>query len=118
MERSKYLGVYFNRYEPTRDAFPFRAAIKQYTNDGVKFKDLGFFRSEEAAAHVYNVNALVMFGKGAIINDIDMTRDIAVELEEYMSKRRWFKELLSEAAATLQEHGTHLMKNANKYPDE
>ena len=52
MERSKYLGVYFNRYEPTRDAFPFRAAIKQYTNDGVKFKDLGFFRSEEAAAHV------------------------------------------------------------------
>lgn len=107
-ERSPYIGVYINRYKPTRASFPYRAALKKCNDGEYLYEDLGFFRSEEAAAFVYNVNSLCTYGPRAIINHVGLTPETEEELEEYMSKREWFGEMLTRAVQILEEYGPEI----------
>lgn len=83
MKRSQYLGVYHNKDE----TYPYRVAIKRFIYDkGVnttttEYINKGTFKTEESAAFAYNVYAIYEFGPNAVINNVELTPMIEVELE-------------------------------------
>ena len=104
MERSQYRGVYINKYKPTCEEFPYRVAIKQYINGTSKYKNIGFFKTEETSANIYNVYALNMFGKGAIINDVELSAETRVEMQAYFDTVWESKEILDKAMRILRKY--------------
>ena len=103
--KSKYLGVYRNNYAPSRDEFPWRAALKRYVNSKPEYTNIGYTRTEESAGCLYNIFALSTFGKGAIINDIDMTEEIEEEMNELIEHIDGFSEVIERSIAVLEEFG-------------
>ena len=83
--RSEYFGVYHNRKESTQAAVPYRAAIRRGRGDTAKWINLGYTKSEKVAAAIYNLYAVIFFGKGARVNEMTLNEAERQELED------WFK---------------------------
>lgn len=106
---SRYLGVYDNKYTPTQEEFPYRVAIKRFVNGMPEYTNIGYFQREDTAGFIYNVYALTTFGKGAVINDIEMSDQLELEVLDYANNEEGFDRLLIRVDDVLEEHG-HLIK--------
>ena len=113
MERSRYLGVYTNKYKPTCEEYPYRVAIKQYINGISRYKNIGFFKTEETSANIYNIYALNTFGRGAVINDVELGEETNKEMDLYFKSVVRADELLNKAVRILKEH-SDVIKVYNK----
>ena len=105
MERPEYLGVYNNNYALTQEEYPFRVAIKRYINGEAEFTNYGYFQTVETAAYVYNIYALSIFGKGAVINDVEPSVDIELEVAGYCNEHPEFCDTIDQATSVLEAHG-------------
>lgn len=111
MGRSKYLGVYTNKYKPTCKEYPYRVSLKRYTDSTPIYTDIGLFKTEETAANIYNIYALHSFGKGAIINDLPLSQETREEMQAFFDSVAHSDELLTQAMKTLKEHGGEIKIN-------
>ena len=84
--RSEYLGVYHNTSDESREEVPFRVAIKLMRKGVAKWVNLGYVKSERVAARIYNVYAINFFGKGAILNEVDLTPEEVQEYNAFINK--------------------------------
>jgi len=105
MSQSQYIGVYENRHAPTQKTKPYRVALKRYVNSKPEYTNIGYFNTEAAAAYVYNIYALNTFGKGAVINKLDITDDIEEELEEFIQEKAGIEVLVERAIELIEAHG-------------
>ena len=78
--RSEFLGVYNNNTESSKASVPFRAAIRMGHGAKARWLNLGYLASEKVAARIYNMYAVILFKKGAILNDVSLNN---LELEEF-----------------------------------
>jgi hypothetical protein len=85
IQRSEYLGVYNNTNENSSAEVPFRVAIKRQFKGQSSWTNLGYCKSEKVAARIYNMYAINFFGKGAILNDIELSHDELVEFNEFVN---------------------------------
>jgi len=111
MERSRYLGVYTNKYKPTCKEFPYRVSVKRYSNNVATYTDIGFFKTEETAANIYNIYALDTFGKGAVINDIPLSEETREEMQLYFDNTYGSNEILFHAMQILEKYTTEIQVN-------
>ena len=109
--QSKYLGVYNNNYFPTKDKYPYRIAVKRFIDDRREYLNFGHAKTEEAAAYIYNVYALTTFGRGAVLNDVEFTPEVELEVEYYSERTPGFKELVEQSLEVLSKHGTEIKVN-------
>lgn len=104
MTKAKYLGVYENRHKLTQDALPYRVAIKRYINGEPEYRDIGKFRSAETSAFIFNIYALNTFGKSTVINDVDLTDSMEVEIKEYAQRAPEFSSLVDHAIEIVEQN--------------
>ena len=83
--RSDYLGVYNNTSDHSKAEVPFRVAIKLMNQGKPNWTNLGYTKSEAVAARIYNMYAINFFGKGAIINDVDLSLEEKQEFEAFVT---------------------------------
>lgn len=116
--RSKYLGVYNNKYEPINAVYKYRVSIKRFVNSKAEYTNVGYFKQELAAAYVYNIYALAIFGKGAVINDIQPNAKIEEEVMAYSETRPDFLKMMEDAAFILEVHNKtikrHVVRDSGK----
>jgi hypothetical protein len=86
-KRSEYLGVYTNTQDSSKAEVPFRAAIRRGNGEKATWVNLGYTVSEKVAARVYNIYAICFFGKGAIINDINLDLEEMREFEAFINAK-------------------------------
>lgn len=112
MPFSKYLGVYENRHVPSNATLPYRVALKRYVNSTPEYTDIGRFKLEESAAFVFNVYSITTFGKGAVINEVDLTEEMEQEIEDFANKTKGFRELVDKVIDIVNKHGTEITVHA------
>ena len=105
MERSTYLGVYNNNYHATQEEYPYRVAIKRYVKGIAEYTNKGYLKREDTAAYIYNIYVLSIFGKGAVINDIEPSEEIDKEIREYCKNYPDFGDFIDEATDVLEAYG-------------
>lgn len=113
MSRSKYLGVYDNKHVPSNQEHPYRVAIKRFINGNPEFSNYGYFKLEETAAYIYNIYAIGIFGKGAVINEVAFSDEIEKEIVRYAKEKEGFQSMLDKALVVLEKHGTEITVHIN-----
>ncbi len=106
MSHTGYLGVYNNYDKPQCIAYRYRAALKTYKNGKEHYQHLGYFKSKQIAAYVYNIYALATCGQGALINPIIPTDEMNKEMMDSIAERdeETFLELIEVATVVLEEN--------------
>ena len=98
-----YLGVYENRYVPTMEEYQYRVAVKVYRDGTSEYFDIGLVDDYELAGAVYNVCALRLIGKRAVLNPIDMDDEVLYQkMKEYSKVNQYFAECIPIAASILE----------------
>ena len=110
MKRSRHLGVYNNSDTDQ----PFRVAIKRYINDKPHYQNVGYFDTEDAAACVYNIYALCSFGKGAVLNNVEVTDEVELEILEYLSTRPGFLGMIEQATNVMEQENVQIRVNKHE----
>jgi len=62
------------------------------------------FKTEETSANIYNIYALNMFGRGAIINDVELNAETRIEMQTYFDTVWESEHILNKAKEVLQKH--------------
>ena len=88
LDRSEFLGVYHNTSPSSQAEVPFRVAIKRNVpGSATDYTNYGYVKTEVAAAMVYNLYAVLRFGKGAILNDVQPTADDLSAYEDFINAK-------------------------------